>query len=450
MIMPQSPNSRAPELRKAGPIPANLADLRIGMYVDLNCSWFKHPFASKAFTITSEKQLAIIRSLDLNSVLVDPSLSDPEMPELRTKNDSGTARDGGAICSDAALQARSTSNGAPTPPTITRYKESLQQTDAVYKQTLTQGSKALNDIRNGAEAGLTTAKQMVNSLTDLLMDDAASSAMGSLLGAQDLDDISVLHAMNVAVLSMLVGRQFDLSLDQTKLLGIAGLLHDIGEQCLPPHLQNNRGSGLTSEDRRAFQQHVDFGLSMLAQFPGLPDAVTDSIRQHHERIDGSGYPSQLKGSQLSLSSRILMVVDEYDNLINAPDIRKNMSPTEALSKLYLGARTTFSEEVVVALIQILSVYPPGTVVELNDKSIGLVISINLHSRMRPLIILYDPTVDQKNPNIADLSTDTNRSIARSITRNQLPQDISDYLNLTRWTGFFIDSSVKALEEEQAA
>jgi HD-GYP domain-containing protein (c-di-GMP phosphodiesterase class II) len=232
-------------------------------------------------------------------------------------------------------------------------------------------------------------------------------------------------------------------------LGIAGLLHDIGEQMLPPHLHNGGGS-MTAKNRKAFQQHVDFGLSMLVRFPGLPDAVTNIIRQHHERIDGSGYPAQLKGNQLSLLSRILMVVDEYESLINAPDIRQNLSPTEALSKLYLTGKTTFSEEVVVALIQTLSVYPPGTVVKLTDKSIGLVISINLHARMRPLVIMYDPTVDQENPNIANLSHDTNRSIARSITRNELSHEVSDYLNLTRWTGYFINSSMEALKETQEA
>ncbi|MDO8356358.1 MAG: hypothetical protein Q7U76_08230, partial [Nitrospirota bacterium] len=105
---------------------------------------------------------------------------------------------------------------------------------------------------------------------------------------------------------------------------------------------------------------------------------------------------------------------------------------------------------IVALIQILSVYPPGTVVELSDKSIGLVISINLQARMRPLVIMYDPTVDQANPNIANLSHDSSRSIVRSIPRNELSHEVSDYLNLSRWTGYFINSSREALQEQQAA
>lgn len=70
--------------------------------------------------------------------------------------------------------------------------------------------------------------------------------------------------------------------------------------------------------------------------------------------------------------------------------------------------------------------------------------------MPPLVIMYDPTVDQENPNIANLSHDTNRSIARSITRNELSHEVSDYLNLTRWSGYLINSSMEALQEQQAA
>ncbi|MDZ4856184.1 MAG: HD domain-containing phosphohydrolase [Nitrospirota bacterium] len=447
--MPTPSTSQTPDLGKTGPISTKLTDLRIGMYVDLNCSWFKHPFGCKTFKIASEKELTTIQGLDLPSVLVDPSLSDRDLAEPGTEAGFEQTRDAAANLADASPLAVPPSDSSTDRQTITRYTEGLQQADMVYKQTLTQSSTALNDIRKGSAAGLVTAKELVNRLTDLALDNTTASAMASLLGTQDLDDMSVLHAMNVAVLSILVGRQFDLGHEQTQTLGIAGLLHDIGEQRLPPHLQNGRGA-VNTKNRKDVQQHVDHGLSMLAQFPGLPDAVTDIIRQHHERIDGSGYPARLKGNQLSLLSRILMAVDEYERLINAADIHRNLSPTEALSQLYLTGKTTFSEEVVVALIQVLSVYPPGTVVELNDHSIGLVISINLHSRMRPLIILYDPTVDHENPNIADLSHDPNRSIIRSIMRSELSRDVSDYLSLARWTGYFINSSMKALKEERTA
>ena len=434
----------------AGPIPTRPDDLKIGMYVDLNCSWFKHPFASKTFTIASDKELAIIRGLGLDAVLVHPALSDSQ----NVAQNSSDGKDGRTTAAPPLPHTTESDTArcdtpAP-PPTIVQYKESLQQADMLYRQTVAESSQALNDIKNGSESGLVAAKQMIHGLTEILVSDNASSAMGSLLGAQELDDLSVLHAMNVAVLSMLVGRQFDLGHEAMHALGTAGFLHDIGEQSLPPHLRHRGLDSMNAEDHNVFQQHVDFGLSMLAQFPGIPDEVLSIIRNHHERVDGSGYPARTRGDQLSLLSRIHAVVDEYESLVNTADPLTTMTPTETLSKLYTSAKTQFSEEVVVALIQTLSVYPPGTVVALNDQSVGLVVSINLHSRMRPLIVLYDPTINQANPHIADLSKDPTLSIVRSIPRSELSQETSAYLNLTKWTGFFISSSLKTLEEERAA
>jgi putative nucleotidyltransferase with HDIG domain len=426
------------------------AGLKVGMYVDLNCSWFQHPFARKSFKLRSAQEIATIQGLGLTSVLVDPSLSDCEETDHWTTEVAGGQSPVLPPADVATPLVAPVSDDALAHPTMTKYKEGLQQANRQYKQTLAQGSQALTDITNGSETGLATAKEMVNVLNDLILDESTSSAMSILLGAQDLQDVSVLHAMNVAVISMLVGRQFDLDQEQLKLLGIAGLLHDIGEQHLPAHLLKTRRDGLTAEDQLIFRQHVDFGIDMLRQFPGLPDTVPDMIQQHHERIDGSGYPAKLKGNQLSLPARILMVVDEYDRLINAPTIHDNLPPTEALSQLYLTSKTKFSEEVVVALIQILSVYPPGTVVELSDKSVGLVISINLRARMRPIVILYSPTADQDNPDIADLAQDSSRSITRSLPKTELTRDMLEYLNLTRWTGYFINSSRDTLKDAEAA
>jgi putative nucleotidyltransferase with HDIG domain len=435
-------SSSASDSRQSRLLLTKPEELKIGMYVDLNCSWFKHPFASKTFKIASEDELIIIRSLGLSSVLVDPALSAREKPQCN-EEEPETGKNQAVVPS--SVSAEPSLDSAPLRPTFSRYKESLDQADAVYKLSFAQSTRVLQEVRSGSEVGVITAKEMVNALADLVMDDATSSAMGSLFGAQDLDDISVLHAMNVATLSMMVGKQFDLNREQMKNLGIAGLLHDIGEQRLPPRLLK-KGGPKTAADRTAFQQHVESGVGMLAQFPGFPEVVVDIIRQHHERIDGSGYPAKLKGNRILLLSRILMVVDEYDTLTNGQEIGQNLTPAEALAKLFLTGKATLPEEVIVALIQTLSVYPPGTVVELNDKSIGIVISINLHSRMRPLVILYDPTVDQTNPNVVNLSNHLHRSIVRSVTRNELSQEVSDYLNLPRWTGYFINSSVETLKE----
>lgn len=152
------------------------AQLKIGMFVDLNCSWFTHPFAKKRFEITTKQQLTIIQSLELRSVLVDVVLSDPATVERQADRPVHNAPE------ETVSLIAPPSGNILIPPTVTRYQEGLQQADTVYKHTLTQSSKALADITNGSDAGLTVAKDMINGLTELIMAEDMVSAMGSLLG----------------------------------------------------------------------------------------------------------------------------------------------------------------------------------------------------------------------------------------------------------------------------
>ena len=113
-------------------------ELKIGMYVDLNCSWFKHPFASKTFKIASEDELTIIRSLGLSSVLVDPALSDREKPQWN-EEEPETGKAQAVVPSSVSTEPSLDSD--PPRPTFARYKESLDQADAVYKLSFAQSTR---------------------------------------------------------------------------------------------------------------------------------------------------------------------------------------------------------------------------------------------------------------------------------------------------------------------
>lgn len=436
----QSIGSESPQPRIQ---PIKAEDLKIGMYVDLNCSWFKHPFATKSFKITTEKELTTIRALGLTSILIDPSLSDRE-PPMKAKPEPTPSATCAAHPSLPAPTASWTASRS-----VNEYQNNLQQTGALFRKSVERCNRALKSITKGSREGLAEAKAMVNDLTELLSNDAASSAITAFIASQDLEDNSTLHAMNVTALAMMVGRQFALSPDQTKLLGIAGLLHDIGERELPPRLLMKRYA-MNKAEQVLYQQHVPLSIDLLREFPGFPTEAMDVILQHHERVDGSGYPFRLQGDTLSLLARILMVVDEYDGLINASDTQHSLLPAEALAKLYSTGKPQFSPEVIVALVKTLSVYPPGSVVELDDKSLGLVINMNLECRMRPLVIVYDPTVAQDNPTILDLSQELNRSIARSVPKTELPKAVLDSLSLRRWTGYFVRSSADTIRNQRTA
>jgi HD-GYP domain-containing protein (c-di-GMP phosphodiesterase class II) len=400
--------------------------LVVGMYVDLNCSWFKHPFPKKSFKIANDGQLATIKSLQLKRVLVDPHKSDP------------TAL--GHSPDRALLPIRVPREGSSS---AAEYCETLPTAEQTYINALEKTTHAIRDIIAGSEQGLVTAKETINAMGAVIA-SAQVSTIASQFAAQKIENINVLHALNVSTLSMIVGRQLDVEMEDLKMIGLAGLLHDIGEQRLPVRIKRNLDH-LSKLDQQEYYNHPQYSADILKNFSGIPEEVLGIIRYHHVRLDGSGYPRACRPGSLSPSQRIVMVVDAYDSMINHPDSARNLTPSEAVSTLYATSKTAFPEEVIVALIQTLSVYPPGTIVELSDGTIGLVLSLNWQARMRPVVLLNDPGGTKTPPDMVDLSKQRHLSIVRSLAKPELPPKAAEYLNLRRWTAYFVESGKPSQE-----
>ncbi|HET6674815.1 MAG TPA: HD domain-containing phosphohydrolase, partial [Nitrospiraceae bacterium] len=318
------------------------AELQVGMYVDLNCSWFKHPFQTKSFKISTQAQLATIKGLGLPSVLVDPRQSNVEAfapapttvpPDTAPSSAAGDERE------DPADQAL---------PAAADYCETVHLAGQTFKQILKRGGHIMKQVSAGSEEGVSGAKSMINALSTLIMEATDSSTIASLFATEDGVNTGVLHALNVSTLSMIIARHLQLSPDDIRLVGMAGLLHDLGEQYIPVRILRNR-SHLSKMEFRELQRHPEYTVELLQRVSQVPADVLDIIKCHHERLDGSGYPARLSGSQLSLPARIVLVVDEYDSLVHKQREAANLTPSEALGQMYAKAKSLFPEEVVVAL-----------------------------------------------------------------------------------------------------
>jgi hypothetical protein len=99
------------------------------------------------------------------------------------------------------------------------------------------------------------------------------------------------------------------------------------------------------------------------------------------------------------------------------------------------------------MIQTFGVYPPGTVVTLSDRSLGLVLNINFHVRLKPLVLIYDPGASKEAPTTVDLSLESGLTIVRAVPRANLPSVVAEYFHIKRWTGYFIQSSIRTTREE---
>jgi HD-GYP domain-containing protein (c-di-GMP phosphodiesterase class II) len=283
---------------------------------------------------------------------------------------------------------------------------------------------------------------MIGGLSTLLTNTEAAGTVASAFDSEDIANTNLLHALNVATLSMIVAQQFDIDQDALQLIGMAGLLLDVGEQRIPRHILQNRARRSEVENVK-YQLHPYLGVEMLRRFPGFPEEVLDVVRSHHERLDGSGYPEKLKGDQISLPTRIVSAVDHYDALVNSFHPEDALSPAEAVATMYKHQQRLFSPEVLIAMIQTLGVFPPGTVVTLTDGSFGQVLNINFKHRLKPLVLLCDQAAPADQPHTVDLQTESELSILRAIPRGELPANVVEYFRIKRWTGYFVQSSMRA-------
>jgi HD-GYP domain-containing protein (c-di-GMP phosphodiesterase class II) len=425
----------------------NCEDLRLGMYIHLHCSWFRHPFSRQQFLLTSESQIATIRGLGLPSILVDPARSAAEsLTHVLPMPSAGAARvqqitdtrdriENPSSRSLPATSSASTAAGHVLQST-TGFQHGLRQAAQTYDEAARHFKQAVHDLHAGSEEGLVAAKTVTNKLAHVLLDESLAGTIVGLLDSPNVEERDVLHALNVSVLAMMIGQQFALSLEDLKILGIGALLHDVGAHQFS-HNHAGRHERLASENLGSYRDHPADGVKILSALPSFPPEALRIVESHHERIDGSGYPDRLKEEYLSFFTKIVMVADEYDILINHEDQRLKMLPAEALSHLYRTERETLPPEIIDALVQTLTVYPPGTIVELINGAFALVLNINKQARMKPLVLLYTPRTESKPPVIIDLVRDPRRAIARRPPLGELPAGVRDYLDMRRWTTYFL-------------
>ena len=450
-------------------IPITIDDLRIGLYIKLECSWWNHPFAKSKFKITSQKEIKTLKGIRKVKLFYDPDLSDPEEePEIEAAQD---------VSAGAAT--------APTQEDLEREQEALrkeqvqaceehtaelQKASYLYQQVLAQTKIAMKRISDGHAAGVKSADQVVSSLIHSLNKSSTSMAMIDILTSAETDEPFLAHALNVCIVSLLVGREYHLDDQELYALGLAALLHDLGKQNFPAIMRMKR-SGLTKSEQQEWLRHPASGKAAVERLPAIPQATALAIYQHHERMDGSGFPLGLKGDEISFFAKILMAADEYDHLCHQPDPAKSLTPAEALSHLYdhyivdklmavgdaindilnqknapnaaeseteragsaidqVDDKAELSEEVIVYMVRALGVYPPGSLVELTDGSVGLVTGVNSDERTKPCVMICSPTVPRKEARVIDLSTN-DLAIVHSIRPQHVPKEIQQYISSGR-------------------
>jgi HD-GYP domain-containing protein (c-di-GMP phosphodiesterase class II) len=194
------------------------------------------------------------------------------------------------------------------------------------------------------------------------------------------------RALQVSIYLLVFARFLQFRREELELLGLLGLLQDIGMTRLPAELMQRKGP-LTPEEIAIVKRHVEYSAEILAATPGLPPKLPGLALLHHERYDGTGYPNGLKGEEINLYGAMAAIVDTFDSLTAVRSYAEPLSPSNALSYLYKERGTGYHPDLVEQFIQCVGVFPVGSVVELNSGEVGIVITQNLVRRLRPRVMV---------------------------------------------------------------
>jgi HD-GYP domain-containing protein (c-di-GMP phosphodiesterase class II) len=276
-------------------------------------------------------------------------------------------------------------DSVPVEVEVVKAREVLQKTDEVL-------DKLVGDIRGGHLLEIEEVEEVVNDMVESIVRNPDALMWVARLREQDITTYG--HSLQVAVYLTAFGRQLGFPKPQLAQLGQVGLLLDIGKIKLPRELLEKEGK-LSAEEFTLAKQHVQFGLDILASTPNFHPEVIEGISHHHERINGSGYPEGLQGTEISLFGRMSGIADCFAAITKRRPYAEAISSYEAMRSLSGWAGDYFQEALVQQFISSVGVFPVGSLIELNTGEVAIVVAHNKVRRLKPRVLVV--TGPDKSP-----------------------------------------------------
>jgi putative nucleotidyltransferase with HDIG domain len=350
-----------------------------GMFIhDLNCGWMDHPFAFNSFKVNDTKTIDQIISSGIRELYID-SEKGLDVADAQT-HDEFHAEIHQQITSLAEKHEIKSS-----PPSS--LVQEAQQAKVIHADAHKVVHHLMSDVRMGKQLELAKLSPTVEHITDSIFRN--KDAFISLSRIKNKDEYTFQHSVSVCALLVAFSREMDFDKDVVLNAGLGGLLHDIGKMKVPDHILNKPGS-LSESEFVVMKSHAALGRDLLRQTPGIPDIAVSITGQHHERVDGTGYPDKLKKDEISTFGQMAAIVDVYDALTSDRVYHKGMEPTAALKKLFEWSKFHFNPEMVQRFICLIGIYPVGSLVKLESGMLAVVITAGTESLLRPVVrIVFD-------------------------------------------------------------
>ncbi len=438
----------------------DIDDLRVGMYVHIDLGWIRHPFALNSFKIASRDQIDTLIRLGVRRIRWSPERSDP-VPGSEPAAGSGQAQakigadptapaDAAPEEGTSAHQAIAATVAAEVAARAEERRQRRERLEAqnasleVCEREFASASRTYRQVIDLASIQPETAREQAQQMVDAMVGKIAGQEETAIrLLSESVGERAAQHSINVTVISLLLGKTLGLDAARLDMLGAGALLHDIGLTALPERLRW-LDKQFSSAERRLYQEHVAHGVALCTRMK-LPPEQLAIVAQHHELADGRGYPNQLVGEQIAPLARIVGLVNLYDNLCNPANPTQAVTPHEALALIFAQMRHQFDTKVLMPFIRMMGVYPPGSVVELTDARLALVVSVNAARPLKPNVVVYEPRVPRDEALVEDLEQAGHLGVRRSLRPVQLPKAAFDYLSPRQRICYFFERARSASE-----
>ncbi len=357
----------------------DVADLRVGMFVvELDKPWEESGFMFQGLEVKSSQDIADVQK-ECNHVWVDYdefTLKDNKAPEAERRA------------------------GVGSTASTHQVEDELEAATEVHTMASEAITNLFEEIRLGAEIDGGKVKQAVNGCVDSILRNPDASVWLTRIQAKDVGTAQ--HSLNVAALSIVMAKAMGLSTREMEDVGVCGMLHDVGKTSISSELLLKDGP-LDEAEMEEMRKHTRYGRDILISTKSVMSGAADVAHSHHERVDGTGYPRKLEAESIPLFAKIVAIAEAYDVITTNQPYRTARSPSEALQELYAQRGTQFDEELVISFIDAVGIFPPGSIVEMLNGEIGIVLS-NTSDKLRPRIILILDELKEPVPQrIVDLS-----------------------------------------------
>lgn len=364
-----------------------VGDLVLGMYVSkLDCPWHMTPFPIQGFYIDSQQEVDSLSGY-CKFVFID-TIRTRTAKSQRAKGAAAQGNGKGNTTTQTAQPTKTTRRPLVRRPkkyaVSMPFKKELRKAQTIYQSLDRSVSNMAKQLQARTEVDIASAVESTKNVVGSIIRNP--DAMIWVTKMKHDSPPLYQHAINCAIWSAILGREIGLSETKLETLAAGVVLCKVGLFMLPD--LNKPDTDLTSiQSNPLYAKHVTLALKLLGQSKSLSKDIISLVGTHEERFNGSGFPQQLQEQEIPLLGQVAGLVDYYETLISSPLNAEPLTPADALSAMFHERDNLFQASLVEAFIQALGLFPPGTIVQLNNQTVGVVTSNHKDKRLQPEIII---------------------------------------------------------------